>query len=287
MRPRYWRNGVYLYETSTGSRGLIEQTMTGPWQGHITVQTKRGQSALLLERLVKMVGDEENRIGIKSTARRAKPVPGALADDVTRGGEKSTPASALKFAQEPVKKPEYFVSYAWGDDTPEGRKREDAVNRICEHARARKIIVLRDKDMMRLGDSIPKFMQRLVTGDRVIVVLSNKYLTSPFCMYELYEIWRQCKDDAAFLKQIRVFTLPDAEIWSVYERAQRAAYWKDETSRLEELVEYSGYDILGQEDFKQYKLMKDFSSHIGDILYTVATTLLPRSFEDFESYAFD
>ena len=285
LAATYWRNGVYLYEASTGSRAMINQTMTGPWQGRLTVQTQRGKAALLLKRLIKMIGEEENRIGITSASGQASPTPGAMVEGVAC--DRLEAASTLKFTQEPTKKPEYFISYAWGDDTPEGRKREKAVNRICEDAQRKKIAVLRDKDVMHFGESIPRFMQRLVAGDRVIVVLSDKYLKSPFCMYELYEIWRRCKDDADFLKQIRVFKLPDAKIGTVRERAEHAAHWKDETSKLEELMERSGYDILSSEDYKQYKLMKDFSNHIGDILYTIATTLLPRRFEDFEPYAFD
>ena len=35
---------------------------------------------------------------------------------------------------------------------------------------------------------------------------------------------------------------------------------------------------------QHYKLMKDFSYHIGDILETVTDILQPRSFEEFEKY---
>jgi hypothetical protein len=33
--------------------------------------------------------------------------------------------------------------------------------------------------------------------------------------------------------------------------------------------------------------MKDFSHHIGNILATVTDILQPRSFDEFEKYAFD
>jgi hypothetical protein len=40
----------------------------------------------------------------------------------------------LKFAAEPVKDFDYVVSYAWGDDTPEGKEREACVDRLCAEA---------------------------------------------------------------------------------------------------------------------------------------------------------
>ena len=53
-------------------------------------------------------------------------------------------------------------------------------------AKRQGVRIRRDKYEMTVGDRISKFMQRLAQGDRVIVVLSDKYLKSPFCMYELY-----------------------------------------------------------------------------------------------------
>jgi hypothetical protein len=48
----------------------------------------------------------------------------------------------LKFAQAPTTKPEYFVSYAWGDPTPEGQQREIVVDQLCAAAQERGITIL-------------------------------------------------------------------------------------------------------------------------------------------------
>jgi internalin A len=284
----YWREGVYVYEATTGSRGLIEQKSTGLWQGQIVVQTQRGQAATLLQRLVKLVGEEESRIGIVSSGQKEKAALKIADPKTSRLSEKSETEPALKFTQEPTLKPEYFVSYAWGDDTPEGRTRENIVDQACVAAEQRGVTMLRDKKTLGLGDRISRFMQRLGQGDRVLVVLSDKYLKSPYCMYELFEIWRNCRqDDEEFLKRIRVYTLPDGKIWSPLERTEYAVYWKKESAKLDALVNEHGFDILGEKDYRQYKLMKEFSRHIGDVLTTVADILQPRNFEDFETYAFD
>ncbi len=282
----YWRDGVYVYEETTGSRGLIEQKMTGLWQGQITIQTQRGQAVVLLERLVKLVEEEQGRIGLASSGKPPAQATGTMG--TTHSHDEPKAPAALKFTQEPAQTPEYFVSYAWGDSTPEGRARENIVDRLCVAAEERNISILRDKKILGLGERISKFIQRLGRADRVFIVLSDKYLKSPYCMYELFEVWRNCRrDDQEFLDRIRVFMLPDARIWSPLERAQCAVHWKEGSGKLEAIVNQHGYNILGRKDYQHYKLMKDFSHHIGDILETITDILQPRSFEELEKYGFD
>ena len=56
-------------------------------------------------------------------------------------------------------------------------------------------------------------MRRIGRGDRVFVVLSDKYLRSPYCIFELFEVWRTSRaEDEEFLRRIRVYSLPDAQI---------------------------------------------------------------------------
>jgi TIR domain/Uncharacterized alpha/beta hydrolase domain (DUF2235) len=202
---------------------------------------------------------------------------------------------ALSFAREETErkerestaKTEYFVSYAWGDHTPEGRAREEVVDRLCDAAETHGISILRDKKMLGLGERISKFMERLARGNRVFVVLNDKYLKSPYCMSELARVWRNSRqDDEEFLRRIRVFTLSDAKIWTPRDRALCAAYWRNESAELETIVRQHGYDILGEKDFERYRLMKEFAQQIGNILATVTDILQPRTFEELERYGF-
>jgi hypothetical protein len=45
-------------------------------------------------------------------------------------------------------------------------------------------------------------------------------------------------------------------------------------------------ESLALEDFERFKLMKDFTHHVGAILAMVNDVLRPRSFEEFERYGF-
>ena len=58
---------------------------------------------------------------------------------------------------------------------------------------SRGIDILRDVTGLGLGESIIRFMQKIGSSDRVIVILSEKYLKSPYCMFELLEVWRNCR----------------------------------------------------------------------------------------------
>jgi internalin A len=115
----------------------------------------------------------------------------------------------------------WFVSYAWRDDTsPAGLMREQQVDQACEAACGRGITILRDKDVLHPGDSIERFMRDIGAGDRIFVFLSDKYLKSPFCMFELHEVWRQSRQDAEVLRdRLRLWTLGDANIRTPEDRA--------------------------------------------------------------------
>src|SRR5450631_2733705 len=84
-------------------------------------------------------------------------------------------------------KPKIFVSYAWGGDSSE------AVDALCRKLEAEAWEVVRDKTAMRNGDLISEFMKRITRADVVVVVLSDKYLRSPYCMAELYGIYQRPK----------------------------------------------------------------------------------------------
>ena len=288
----YWREGICLYESTLRSRALIEQEMDGGgagWRGTIRLRTQGGEAAVLLELLGTLIAEESEKAGLRlNELRSVVAVRRATADAaVTRAAEREESAAeapALTFGLPPAEGAEYCVSYAWGDDaTPEGREREAFVDRLCEAAEARGIRVVRDKTHMRLGDSISAFTQRIGRARRVAVVLSDKYLASPYCMTELFEIWRNCRgEDRAFLDRVRVFVLPSAAIGTVEDRIEHAVAWKQRHDRIDAKIREHGAGVLGAADLQRFKLMQDFALRVGDILDLVSDRLRPREFEAFE-----
>lgn len=101
-----------------------------------------------------------------------------------------------------------YVSYAWADEGDPDR--ETQVDALVKQARKKGIDIVRDKDVLKIGDRISNFMRKIGDGDRVFVFLSNKYLTSPFCMNELFLMWRNSREQPSdFLGRVRLFKLDD------------------------------------------------------------------------------
>ena len=66
---------------------------------------------------------------------------------------------------------------------------------------------------------------RKISG--VFIILSDKYLRSPWCTFELYEVWRNSRmDDGDFLQRVRVFKLPEVRISNLAERKVYYDWWE-------------------------------------------------------------
>jgi len=140
---------------------------------------------------------------------------------------------------------------------------------------------------MSQGDSITRFMQQIAEGQRVYVVLSQKYLRSPFCMFELHEIYRECRQRGdEFRRRVKVITLPDADIFDPVDRIAHAQRWGEERDRLDALIRDCGVDVAGEDATRRVRLMTRFANDTADILALVADTLNPTSVEDIEDIAF-
>ncbi len=280
----YWRDGLCVYEASTGAHALIEQKMDAGWSGRLLASTRGGQARDLLQRLQRWVEEEQRLVGLKPRKRPDKSV--AETSRRQRANEEAEKAPELQFAAAPQTKPRWYVSYAWND--PTDPEREKFVDRTCAAAEARSTPIIRDKTAMTLGDSISKFMKEIGQGDRVFVFLSDKYLKSPFCMFELFEVWRNSRlDKDEFKRTVRLYRLPDAAIFKPKDRFAYAKYWRAQHDELAAELKGADASLLGESDFRAFRLMQDFAHHVGDILALFADTLLPRTFADFLKYGFD
>lgn len=118
---------------------------------------------------------------------------------------------------------EVFVSYAW---TPES---DAMVDKLQQAFASTEIKLLRDSEEMRYKDSIRDFMRRLGQGNCIVLIISEKYLKSENCMFELTEIAK-----AANLRE-RIFpiVLPDANIYKAAGRLSYVQYWENQIQQLD------------------------------------------------------
>ncbi len=185
-----------------------------------------------------------------------------------------------------TKKQHLYVSYAWAD--PADPKRETDVDRLCEEAEKRGALIVRDKSTLKIGDFIYDFMQQIGEGDRVFVFLSNKYLHSPYCMFELFELWRNSRQNkTVFAGKIRVFTIDGTRIGTPDEWLDYTAYWVVERDRLKLKIDQVGWPNAGQEVLRRYRYMEDFATKISDVLALFTDVVQPKTFDEFLKYGFD
>ena len=96
-----------------------------------------------------------------------------------------------------------YISYNWQEDSNE------IANQIVQAFEAKGIKVIRDQIHTKYKDSIKEFMQQIGQGQCVIAVISDRYLKSPNCMFELVEIAK----NEDFYNRIFPIVLPDAKIY--------------------------------------------------------------------------
>ncbi len=120
-----------------------------------------------------------------------------------------------------------FISYAWGEETSE---REAIVNQIDQSLQKRGLKIVRDKRDLGYKGSIRNFMERIGEGDSIIVVISDKYLRSKNCMYELVEI----AENKQLADRIFPIVLSDAKIYDAGDRLDYIAHWDNEKDKLNE-----------------------------------------------------
>lgn len=216
---------------------------------------------------------------VEELAPRRTPSPGE--PKAARG----SPAPSAERATGPT----LFISYAWGDAiTAEGRAQEKVVDDICAAAKKRGLNIIRDRETLSVGDSISEFMKKIGAGDRIFVILSEKYLKSPNCMFELSEIWRNSGHEGReFLDRVRIFALPDAKLWRPIDCVNWAIYWKGAYEELEASARQHGIAILGEYGLKHLLIMQRFYLQVSDILGTMSDIIIPATLEELEKYGLD
>jgi len=119
-----------------------------------------------------------------------------------------------------------FVSYAWGGES------ERTVDELELAFAERGISIVRDKKEMGYKDSIEKFERRIGQGQCIILVISDKYLRSEHCMFELVEI----AEHQDFRKRIFPIVLEDAHIYKPVGRLTYIKYWGNEIKQLNKAI---------------------------------------------------
>jgi hypothetical protein len=164
-----------------------------------------------------------------------------------------------------------FISYAWGGES------EEIVNQIDQALRQRGLKIIRDKRDLGYKGSISAFMERIGQGNCVVVVISDKYLRSPNCMFELVEI----AGGKQFHDRIFPIVLSSAEIYDPVRRLEYVKHWEVKLAELDKAMREVGQANLQgiREDIDQISRIRDKVSGLTSILKDM-NTLAPEMHKD-------
>jgi hypothetical protein len=117
---------------------------------------------------------------------------------------------------------EVFISYAWGGES------EKVANELDSLFSQNGIGLVRDKTDLGFKGLIKEFMQQIGQGNLVVIILSDNYLKSKNCMFELMEIEKK----GEFFSRIFPIVLSDANIYDSLGILSYLKYWDQKIKEL-------------------------------------------------------
>lgn len=149
-----------------------------------------------------------------------------------------------------------FLSYTWDD--------EDLALSVEKKFEPLGIKIVRDKHDLHYRKSVKEFMKQIRVSDYVILIISEKYLQSSNCMFEIAELTK----DENYRDRILPIIKEDARIFDVMDRTRYINYWQDKYKELEsraKTLEELNRGKLIRELIQYERIKRDLLDFIYDI----------------------
>lgn len=144
-------------------------------------------------------------------------------------------------------------------------------------------MVHRDRDAIKPGESISNYIEKLTHGRYLVALVSDKYLRSPYCMFEIYKLYQACQGEKKqLLERVVPVVLPEVKIARLPDRVPYLEHWSEEAERYEALLRNPRLR-LGESSMKEHNLVRDFANHVDEILVFIADVIMPRKVDDFSA----
>lgn len=154
-------------------------------------------------------------------------------------------------------KPTVFLSYNWGSD----KTADEVENRLKPFAN-----VLRDKSSIGPWGSISEFMKGIRKTDLVVVIISDAYLKSSACLYEIMQLLK----DEGWISH-SMFLVEDSAkgLYRSVGQLQYVKYWASERDKLEKALEGINPALVTAQaaELKRIQLIQ---LHINDFMKSVS-----------------
>ena len=180
-------------------------------------------------------------------------------------------------------KTEVFISYARGDsETEDGKKRKLIVDKVHNTLKEKGYNVVIDTEKIGFRDNIKDFIRNLGKSKYIVIVISDKYLKSKWCMMEV----AMMLEHPDFRKRIFPIVLDDVIIHDPLTRANYIIYWQDLIKELElkiKKIKDITVAIPILQDITDYKtihkVISPFSDALGEMSVIKAEEHIDTNFE--------
>ncbi|MGH1288374.1 toll/interleukin-1 receptor domain-containing protein [Bacillus toyonensis] len=172
--------------------------------------------------------------------------------------------------------PNIFISYCWSDIS--------FADLIEDNFKKLGYQLTRDQRDLQFKDSIKEFMNSIGEHDFVISIISNNYLKSINCMYEISEVMRSRKykdkmllvilkdSDLQYIDSTKYKITSDfgANVYSMQKRIEYTTYWENKEKEYEMLISQIVNDLNKIPYLQELKQIKNIASNIGDFLTDIS-----------------
>jgi len=156
-----------------------------------------------------------------------------------------------------------FLSYCWNDS--------EEADKIYDYFIAKYNIELyRDKIDVKKWGSIKEYMESIESMDYTILLISDSYLKSVNCMYEVLEVMK----DKNYREKIFPAII-DTRIYDSIIKIDYVKYWEDEFKKMEEKLSILSVQNLGRFP-EELKRRQNISSNIAEFLNTISDMNNPK-----------
>jgi len=175
----------------------------------------------------------------------------------------------------PSERVEMFVSYTWEPwDSEFPTDYTAPVDAIQGALQEEPVTVLRDVDMIESKDSVTAFMEQIAKTDKVLIVHSDKYWQSFYCMWELWRLIHSFKlRGANFAETMILIEHPTSGIRDAETKKSYLDHWKDKKkkgfpTRLEKVCAFDDLkrrvESMFIDDFPEFIDLEDMYRKWGD-----------------------
>lgn len=155
-----------------------------------------------------------------------------------------------------------FISYCWADN--------NIADNIENYLADKNIVVKRDIRNIGNWRSIREFMKTIRKQDYAVLIISDNYLKSENCMYEIVELLK----DTDFANKIFPVVI-EKSIYDTTKRIEYISYWESKSKELEAVMQTISMLNRG-EATATLKKINNIAMNIGEFLEKVSDMNNPK-----------